>query len=276
MRSTEQIESKFKDTLLGLIDSINDPRLVGSSVIEWASPILSFGNPMKSSVATLGLNPSNLEFVDFSGNELEGLSRRFHTLNSLELDGWKSLGVSAAELILEKCYKYFDNNPYDAWFKKLDFLISGAGFSYYFPFYNACHLDLVPYATEQKWSSLNSQEKLTLLEVSGNSLGLILRESNIDTLILNGQSVVDAIQIVSDITFMKEEMLGWNLPRKSIRDVSGYSYSGVVEKIGEISLGKAVKILGFNHNIQSSFGVTNIVQSEIRKWIKMKLDNGEI
>ena len=67
-------------TLLDRLDSADTQR---AAVIRWGSPVPSFGDLTKSDVATLGLNPSNKEFVDNSGNELSGSERRFHTLKSL-------------------------------------------------------------------------------------------------------------------------------------------------------------------------------------------------
>jgi hypothetical protein len=52
-----------------LVDSNMD-----SNVIPWACPIPSFGDLTRARVATLGLNPSNREFVDERGNELDGPS----------------------------------------------------------------------------------------------------------------------------------------------------------------------------------------------------------
>ena len=70
--------------LLGKL--INDRALVKANVIPWSSPVISFGDLSRARVATLGLNPSNREFVDDAGIELDGPSRRFPTLRSLKLD----------------------------------------------------------------------------------------------------------------------------------------------------------------------------------------------
>lgn len=80
----KEINMDIKNILSDLIENLDNPYLQTLSVIPWAAPIISFGDLSKSKIATLGLNPSNREFVDSSGNELLGFNRRFHTLQSLE------------------------------------------------------------------------------------------------------------------------------------------------------------------------------------------------
>src|ERR1043166_5129593 len=113
------------NTLTTLIERLRTTPLSKNRVIPWGCPIASFGNPTRSRVATLGLNPSNREFVDESGRELDGDRRRFHTLHSLGLSDWHKADPKDLELIVDCCHSYFARNPYDGWFKKLDHLISG-------------------------------------------------------------------------------------------------------------------------------------------------------
>ncbi len=236
-------------------------------IISWGSPIPSFGNLLSAKIATVGLNPSNREFVDVVGDELNGPNRRFHTLNSLGLREWRYAKPKHYESIIDYCFNYFNRNPYDGWFKKLDNLISGTSFSYYFPSGYACHLDLIPYATFTKWAYLSPLQQKKLLEFSSDYLGLLLNQSEISTLILNGQTVVNNLERMSGGEFDKVEMRDWALPRKSLDDVQGFSYRGYVTRVGNILLNRPIEILGYNHNIQSSFGVTKGVQLSIRKWI---------
>src|SRR5512140_3439039 len=77
--------------LTTLIDRLDSPAVSGTNVIRWGCPVPSFGDLSNSKVATLGLNPSNREFMDESGNELEWTSRRFHTLHSLGLASWSDV-----------------------------------------------------------------------------------------------------------------------------------------------------------------------------------------
>ena len=74
--------------LATLIDRLDGPAVSKTDVIRWGCPVPSFGDLSSARIATVGLNPSNREFVDGLGNELEGPSRRFHTLKSLGIASW--------------------------------------------------------------------------------------------------------------------------------------------------------------------------------------------
>lgn len=248
------------------------PLLLEAGIIPWSCPVVSFGNWSNSQIATVGINPSNLEFIDNNGHELIGFNRRFHTLNSFKLQSWKNITQNQIEQLFESYDEYFLRRPYDGWFKPLDFLFSGSGISYYFPSLMACHLDLVPYATFQKWNDLSPKYKLALLEFSKETLGLILANSNLKVLILNGQSVVDNFQKVFKIDFERLDQENWTLPRSIGDGVKGYSYHGEITELDGIKLNKKTKILGYNHNIQSSYGVTIQVKQEIKNWITSHLD----
>lgn len=243
-----------------------DQRIHNTSIIPWSSPIPSFGDLYTADVATVGLNPSNREFVDASGKELDGMQRRFHTLKSLGISKWSDAESSHKDLILDLCKNYFTRNPYD-WFKKMDYVISGTNRSYYFPSGRACHLDLIPYATMNKWADLSIKERTLLLEISGDTLGVLLRASPIQVLVLNGITVVENLKKISDVNFDIKKMQGWTLPRISGEGVLGYSYKGLLSNIAGLRLNRKVLVLGYNHNIQSSFGVTTKVLQAIRKWI---------
>src|SRR5712664_1885399 len=163
--------------LSGLVKRLDGATLSGTDVIPWGCPIPSFGDLSTSRIATLGLNPSNREFVDDSGYELDGPSRRFHTLSSLGLASWSDVTPHHLQLIVDSCRAYFLRNPYDGWFKKLDHVISGTKVSFYRTSAQACHLDLIPYATARKWAGLTSHQRSSLLALAGDTLGLLLRTS---------------------------------------------------------------------------------------------------
>lgn len=251
-------------TLLKLLD---ESQLDELSIISWASPIISFGDISKSKIATLGINPSNREFVDIKGDELKEDNRRFHTLSSLGISSWSNINENHLQLILESCNEYFSRNPYDGWFKKLDYLMSGSSVSYYFPSFEACHLDLIPFATSEKWSNLTPFQQTRLLRFFEDALGVIIANSSIEVLLLNGQTVVNNFEKISNVEFEKKLQEDWELPRKTSDGVSGFSYEGFVSSIGNVNLKKKIKVLGYNHNVQSSFGVSSEVLASIRKWI---------
>jgi hypothetical protein len=253
--------------LTTLIDRLDSPAVSGTGVIRWGCPVPSFGDLSTSQVATLGLNPSNREFVDESGDELQGASRRFHTLASLGLASWEEVDARHLRLILESCCNYFLGNPYDRWFKRLDQVVAGAAASFYDASCKACHLDLIPYATVRKWTELTMRQRSSLLAIAADTIALLLRDSLIRVLILNGRSVVELFQDVAGIYLEQQEMPAWSLVRRPKTDVTGMAYRGVAHAISGIQLPREILVLGYNHNLQSSFGVTNEVIYAIRDWI---------
>jgi hypothetical protein len=170
-------------------------------------------------------------------------------------------------MILESCRTYFLGNPYDKWFRRLDQVVSGARASFYSGSYRACHLDLIPYATARKWTELTAKQRSSLLAVAGDTLGLLLRDSYVRLLILNGSSVVRQFQDIANVRLERQEMPTWSLTRQAGADVTGVAYNGLVDNLSGIALRHKVLVLGFNHNIQSSHGVTREVISAIRSWI---------
>ena len=257
--------------LVTLINRLDSSAVAETSVIKWGCPVPSFGDLSRSRVATLGLNPSNREFVDLEDRELDGTARRFHTLNSLGLESWLEVDSRHLQLILESCRRYFDGNPYDRWFRMLDDILSATEVSYYNHAHPASHLDLIPYATSRKWTDLNTRERSFLLTVAQDTLGILLRDSPVELLILNGSSVVNAFEVVAGVHLDKSSMATWSLPRLTGRNVPGFAYQGEVDTVAGVRLGRKILVLGFNHNIQSSFGVTTEVRNGIRQWISRSI-----
>jgi hypothetical protein len=259
--------------LLNLIKSLENLSLSNAGIIPGAAPIPSFGDHTRSKVATLGLNPSDREFFGKDKKELEEQKRRFHTLASLGISGWAEVKDKHLRSIQDSCREYFFRpNPYQ-WFKQLDDLIVETQNSYYDQTNQACHLDLVPYATEGKWSKLEPKQRKLLLKTTSDFLGLLLRESSIRLLIINGNGVVKEFEkmLSPGEKLEKKEMPDWTLPRKRGKDVLGYSYKGTVKKLAGIELNRDLLVLGFNHNIQNGRGVAK-VKKAIGDWIKKEAE----
>ena len=49
--------------------------------------------------------------------------------------------------------------------------------------------------------------------------------------------------------------------------VPGLAYVGTVDHLGAMPLDRPVNVVGFNHNLQSSFGVTRGAIAAIAAWI---------
>lgn len=249
---------------------ISDQLLDKLDVIKWAAPIPYFGDPCKTTIATVGLNPSDREFVSSEGKELTESARRFHTLNSFKLASWNELNLPQLEAIHTSCTEYFSRNPYDAWFKPLDLLLKGTNDSFYSSLFHSCHLDLIPYATSVKWALLKPWQRESLLSISASFLGQVLKYSPIKMLLLNGKTVVENFEKASGVTFLKIGEDEWSLPRKNGNHIKGYSFEGKITRVGSIDLERDIYILGYNHNIQSSYGVTSSVRTSIQEWITQK------
>lgn len=257
--------------LTTLIDRLDRPEMSGTDVIHWGAPVPSFGDLSRARVATLGLNPSNREFVDDQGGELQGAHRRFHTLNSLGLKSWADVDSRHLYLIMDSCRTYFLGNPYDRWFKRLDQIIADTEVSYYNTSAPACHLDLIPYATVRKWADLTFQQRSSLLRMAGDTLALLLRDSPVRVLILNGASVVDHFQQITGISLRRCEMNEWTLHRENNHNVLGFGYEGFVTSLCGVRLSDRVLVLGYNHNIQSSFGISTNIVTAIRRWVAQRV-----
>jgi len=254
-----------------MIDQLDHKALTKAGVIGWGAPVLSFGDLSLAQVATVGLNPSNREFMDEAGSELEGKHRRFHTLGSLGLDDWCEVDTRHLRLILDSYRRYFTCNPYENWFRRLDLILSATEFSFFSSTSVACHVDLIPYATARKWSELSIQQRASLLLVAGDMLALLIRKSPIRVLILNGRSVVENFEKLAARRLSSKIMSEWSLPRRDSAGVAGIAYKGMIDEISGVSLSRPVLVLGYNHNIQSSFGVTGEVIGGIRAWVAEEL-----
>lgn len=232
----------------------------------WSCPVPYFGRLRDATLATLGINPSNREFVDLAGRELDGDNRRFPTLGSLGLRTWADASSLDVTTIVSACDQYFTGNPYSRWFDTLDALARPVGASYYSVENPAAHLDLVPYATHVKWGALRQDQQHALLQCGRDLVASLLRDSAVELVVLNGASVVRRFEEISGLDLRREHNPAWDLVRRSNR-VRGVAYTGSVDQIGGVDLGRSIAVAGFNHNLQSSFGVTKRALDAIARWV---------
>jgi hypothetical protein len=250
-----------------LLSTLEAHRAADLEVIGWGCPVPFFGHLESARIATVGINPSNREFVGADGNELAGQCRRLPTLGSLGLPSWSQADFVALRSILSACRDYFEHNPYDGWFRSLQRIIEPTGHSYYAPHSDACHLDVVPWATTGKWGELSSAVRRQLRERSAEALADIVASSPLKMLILNGQEVVRQFEALVERRLDSERFPHWDLPRRSGRAVPGLAYFGSISTIAGIPLDRELLVIGYNHNLQSSFGVTTEVRDGISAWI---------
>jgi hypothetical protein len=243
--------------LIDELDSAPEPELV-----QWACPVPFFGRITEATVATVGINPSNREFVGADGAELDGQRRRLPTLNSLSLKDWSRADGGDIRAITQACLAYFEGNPYRPWFDVLERLLNPSGISYYSG-RRAAHLDLVAYATGTKWGFLPPGLRSRLVARGRRTLAEVIRDSPVEVLVLNGRSVVNEFVASAQVKLAATPVPGWTLPRASGRGVGGVRYTATLASLGGVEFDRLVEIVGFNHNLQSSFGVTKSVVGRI-------------
>jgi hypothetical protein len=206
--------------------------------------------------------------MDARGRELRGDQQRLPTLGSLGLVRWGEADALHLREILDACTLYFYRNPYDRWFSVLEQVFGTSGLSFYGRNPSACHIDLVPFATKTKWTLLPGEERRRLLASTGDALGSLLRDSDVEVLMLNGRAVINHFELLTNVQFDCSAMESWNLRRGDRRSVQGFAYSGVVDQVGGVTLRRRLRVYGYNHNLQSSFGISHRVVSSIGRWFE--------
>lgn len=234
-----------------------------SEVVRWACPVPFFGRVTEATVATVGINPSNREFVGPDGAELDGQLRRLPTLRSLALDNWSTADGGDIRALTHACLTYFQHNPYRLWFDVLERMLNLGGFSYYYGAHRAAHIDLVAFATGAKWGALSPALRNRLVARGRHTLAEIIRDSPIQVLVLNGRSVVNEFVASASVELSATQVEEWTLPRASGAGVRGVKYSGILASMAGIEFERPIRVIGFNHNLQSSFGVTRSVVHKI-------------
>jgi hypothetical protein len=97
-----------------LEERIRQPAPSGSSVVPGSTPVIAFGDPTAARVATLGLNPSRVEFLSRGGVLLHA-DRRLETVRSLGVTSMQHANPDAVQRVWDGCRGYFRRNPYRRW-----------------------------------------------------------------------------------------------------------------------------------------------------------------
>jgi hypothetical protein len=211
-----------------------------SAVVTGSTPVIAFGDPNTSRVATLGLNPSRAEFLSPAGKLLD-TDRRFETLASLGVDTLADASEHQVFSVFEACRSYFQRNPYRRWFDQLERILAGVGASYYSG--SACHLDLVQWATDPVWRRLSAQSIVGLMSEDVPFLRHQLMSSPIELVLLNGRRVLEEVQLA----------LGSRLEMDGVPLLVGRTSTSLYTG----TLPSGVPVVGWSINLQSNYGVTN-------------------
>lgn len=160
-------------------------------VVHGSTPVVSFGQPLSASVATLGINPSSGEFLGVDGSLLTGADRRLATLDSLGVASYAQMDDGLAAQIIDDSASYFERRPYH-WFTPLDRILRAAlGVTYFDS--TACHLDLVQWATDPLWGKLSDVARARLLADDRPFLVQQLRSEHYLVVVVNGRTALDWI-----------------------------------------------------------------------------------
>lgn len=219
----------------------------GRYIVPGSTPVVAFGAPRHGRIATLGLNPSRVEFLDRSGRELAEPARRLETLRSLGISDLSHAPDSIIDQVIAGCDAYFQRNPYWRWFRPLEWLLAGVGASYANG--SACHLDLVQWATDPTWGALTPTVRRELIAEDAAFLRQQLAHEPVETLLLNGQSVIDGFVSHTQTPLRYAGQIGDR--GLTARLVAGYAHHGIA-------------VVGWSTNLQSSYGVTSIFRERLR------------
>ncbi len=238
--------TRYDEIPLYVVDRIRRQPPADCSIIPGSTPVVAFGDVRRARFATLGLNPSRIEFEE-RGVELDGWQRRFETTKSLRVARLIDAPDGAVFQVWQRCNNYFHGNPYRRWFDRLEDVLISLGASYFDD--SACHLDLSQWATDPTWGKLPSETKKRLVSEDAEFLHTQLRSEQIEVLLLNGKGVVDTFQTVLHTQL---DQVG------TIKDrtVTTKMYLGAFG---------SVRVIGWSTNLQSSFGVTNSLRAKLAR-----------
>ena len=166
------------------------PQPEGCNVIPGSTPVVGFGDPRNAKIATIGLNPNRLEFLDADGSLLQEEAGRLETLLSVGANSLETVDAQVLARVFEGCNWYFERNPYRRWFDVLDRVLNGIGVSYHRG--TACHLTLVQWATNPTWGLLPESSRVELLRQDAPFLRERIEAERIELALLNGRGVITA------------------------------------------------------------------------------------
>ncbi len=151
--------------------------------------MLFFGDLFRADVASVGLNPSDQEYLTKYGVLLAGPAQRFATTDSLGADNRSSLSDEQCAEAVQWMRNYYEPGKpvYSSWFNALARVIDGFGAS--FRAGSSAHLDLVQESTRPVWSELDGLEREELLKQDLPFLEWEIRAFPLRAVICTGKTV---------------------------------------------------------------------------------------
>ena len=230
-----------------------------ASSVPQSLPVLFFGDLFTARVATVGLNPSNREYVDKQGLELEGAERRFETLTSLHAADRSSLTDEQCDRAIQTMREYYQpGKPIYTWFRSLDRVTSAMGFSYAKG--EVAHLDLAQEATNPAWSELSQTSPAEFDALRSTDLPFLrwlLEEFPLQTVICNGRTVFDEVCRLIGGRMTEEDKL---------RRITWY--------VGKATLNaRTISLAGWNIPLAHATGLDAAGQSELGRILASRIND---
>lgn len=217
-------------------------------------PVLFFGDLLEAEVATVGLNPSDQEYLSKGGLMLTGAAQRFATLASVGATNRASLTeVQCEEAIVWMRNYYAPGKPVYGWFNALTRVVEGFGAS--FRERTAAHLDLVQEATSPVWGDLPKAEKAALLERDLPFLEWELRAFPLRAVICTGKTVSVNVRQRLGVTVVEEGELALIKWWVGFADVKG----------------REVGFAGWNYPLARATGLGAVGETELGQLLAARL-----
>jgi hypothetical protein len=226
-------------------------------IVQGSTPVVAFGDCTTARVATLGINPSYEEFQDSTGQILKGNGKRLVDHETLGGDFRLGLSESQAEKVVAGCSTYFSKRPFD-WFDEIErVVLKPNGVNYRSG--EACHLDVIQWATNPIWSKIpNQKECSSLLESDSEFLKFQITSQGYDFIFLNGNTVIKQIKSLNLVKLRH----------------SGFTPFGHGLRRSQLWLGELgnTKFIGWNLNIQRH-ETTPSNKEALSEWITKQIQN---
>lgn len=164
-----------------------------SHIVPGSTPVISFGDPSRARIVTIGINPSSVEFEGKGETLLSEQNRRLEDFQSLKISVSSEISEELARKIHTGCLNYFDRRPYH-WFNQLDAKVNNLFDSSYRD-RTAAHLDLVQWATKPVWNKIKEKNTQTaLLNSDSRFLKHQLEKTSAKFVYLSGKLVFQQLQ----------------------------------------------------------------------------------
>jgi len=226
------------------------------STVLGSLPVPFFGDIKRARAATIGINPSWIEYLDRDGGELRGSERRLETLASLGVTSRADLTDTHCNRAIHRMLGYFSANPYSGYFDRLNRVASGMGLGYIEG--TLVHLDLVQEATRPAWSRMRRKAPEESDELLRRDLGFLdgqLRVFPLKTVLCNGRTVLEEVKGI----------LGGTLRQAfDLKRITAYAGEGEID-------GRPIGVVGWNRPLHTATGLTSDGEVELGRRLRNSL-----